>query len=288
MKTVNSISGGKTSAYVMANYPADYNLFSLVRIEDMKCKFPDEKIRLEVEDRIQKPFIATAEDDMIIYTMLDLEQYLGKPITWVSGITYDQVIATKGGWLPNKLHRYCTSHLKIEPMFYWWAENICEPVEMRIGFRANEASRMATTMEKLNADGMIEFNATFGKHTEGSHKGKNKWELVGWQYPKFPLIENPTYKDAIVEFWKDKPVRFAELNNCVGCFHRNPLLLKKMYDLHPNKMQWFNDQEKIKMGKDKRACWRSDTTYEKVKNYMPQFELEFENFTECDSGHCEL
>lgn len=288
MKSVNSISGGKTSAYVMANYPADYNLFALVRIEDVRCKFPDEKIRLQVEDRIQKPFVATAEDDMIIYTMLDLEQHLGRTITWVSGITYDEVIRTKGGWLPNKLHRYCTSHLKIEPMFYWWAENIGNPVEMRIGFRANEVSRMATTMDKVNTNGMIEFNATFGKHEEGSHIGKNKWELVGWQYPKFPLIENPTYKDQIIEYWRGKPVRFAELNNCVGCFHRNPLLLKKMWDLHPGKMRWFNDQEKIKMGKDKRACWRSDTTYEKIKYYMPQFELEFENFSECDSGHCEL
>jgi len=33
MKTVNSISGGKTSAYLAKHYPADIELFSLVRIE---------------------------------------------------------------------------------------------------------------------------------------------------------------------------------------------------------------------------------------------------------------
>ena len=32
MKTVNSISGGKTSAYIAAHYPSDYNVFSLVRM----------------------------------------------------------------------------------------------------------------------------------------------------------------------------------------------------------------------------------------------------------------
>lgn len=48
MKTVNSLSGGKTSSYIAANYPADYNIFALVRIEDKNCKFPDEKIRREV------------------------------------------------------------------------------------------------------------------------------------------------------------------------------------------------------------------------------------------------
>ena len=72
MKTMNSLSGGKTSSYIAANYPADYDVFSLVRIEDQNCRFPDEKIRQEVEDRIQAPFIGTAEDDTIIYTMLDL------------------------------------------------------------------------------------------------------------------------------------------------------------------------------------------------------------------------
>ena len=101
MKSVNSLSGGKTSAYIAAHYPADYDVFSLVRIEDENCRFKDEKIRREIEDRIQAPFIATAEEDAIIYTMLDLEQYIGRPITWVTGVTFDQVVKTKGGWLPN-------------------------------------------------------------------------------------------------------------------------------------------------------------------------------------------
>tara|TARA_A100001515_G_scaffold137633_1_gene130408 strand:+ start:118 stop:315 length:198 start_codon:yes stop_codon:yes gene_type:complete len=63
MKRVNLISGGKTSAYIAANYVADFYVFALVRIEDNKSKFKDKKIRQQVEDRIQAPFIATAEDD---------------------------------------------------------------------------------------------------------------------------------------------------------------------------------------------------------------------------------
>ncbi len=73
MNKVNLISGGKTSAYIASEYEADYNVFSLVRINDNKSKFPDRKIAKLIEDRIQAPFIATAEDDMIIYTILDLE-----------------------------------------------------------------------------------------------------------------------------------------------------------------------------------------------------------------------
>ena len=70
MKTINSLSGGKTSSYIAANYPADYNVFSLVRTDDKKCLFPDAKIRQEVSDRLRTEFIGTLEEDAIIYTML--------------------------------------------------------------------------------------------------------------------------------------------------------------------------------------------------------------------------
>lgn len=287
MKTVNSISGGQTSAFMSAHFPADYNFFALVTTDDKNCLFPDKKLRQEVSDRIGKEFIGTLEEDTIIHTILDLEQLIGRKITWVAGETYDDVVWNRGGWLPTKLHRYCTTHLKIEPMFYWWAEHIGELVEMRMGFRANEIRRKLRSEKRLNENGLLEFDATFEKHTEGSHKGKNKWEKVAWQKPVFPLIDQrPTYKDEIVEYWKDKPVRFAELNNCVGCFHRNPLLLRKMYDKHPKKMQWFEDQERMKMQKDKRAKWRSDISYADIKKHHLQNEIEFEDFSDCDSGYC--
>lgn len=283
MKTVTSISGGGTSAFVAANYPSDYNVFALVRIEDERCRFKDDVVRKLVEDRIQKPFIATAEDDMIIYTILDLEQFLGREITWVSGMTFDEVIRVKGGWLPNKLHRYCTSWLKIDPMFYWWASTIAEPVKMQIGFRANEMHRAKRTLEKVNEDGLLVYEATFEKHETGRHEGNNKWEMVPWQMPVFPLIEDGIFKDKVVEFWKDKPVRFAELNNCVHCFHRLPPLLKIQADRHPEKMQWAAEQE----GGDN-GYWKNGMTYEQIKNWAMQYTLAFDDFSECDSGYCEL
>ena len=56
MIKVNSLSGGKTSSYIAANYPANHDVFALVRIEHQQSKFSDKKIRKEVEDRIQAPF----------------------------------------------------------------------------------------------------------------------------------------------------------------------------------------------------------------------------------------
>ena len=55
MKKVNSISGGKTSSYIAKHYPADINIFSLVRIEDKNnlwMKGKDEKTRQLVSDKL--------------------------------------------------------------------------------------------------------------------------------------------------------------------------------------------------------------------------------------------
>ena len=282
MKTCTSISGGKTSAYLAANYPTDYNVFALVRTDDTACKFPDKKLRQAVEDRIQKPFIGTLEDDLIINTIFDLEQHIGREISWVSGRTFDEI--TQRGdkvYLPNKVQRFCTIEMKIEPIFYWWAEHIGEPIETQIGFRANEMRRAKNMLARCNSDGLTEFKATFEKHKDG----RNKWVNVPYQKPSFPLIADGIFKDNIDAYWKDKNVRFAWMNNCVGCFHKQPLLLKKMFEKHPNKLEWFAKRERESINS---AHWRSDIKYDDVKKWNSQFDLFDDDFNECDSGYCGL
>lgn len=281
MKTINSLSGGKTSSYIAAHYPADHDVFALVRIEDQNCRFPDEKIRQEVEDRIQAPFIATAEDDTIVYTILDLEQFIGRPITWVTGETFDKVLDT-AGTLPDPLRRYCTTQMKMQPMFDWWRKIVNEPSEFRLGFRANETSRANRTTSKTNSDGFLEMRAVIGKRGT-----LNKWGMIPWQKPIYPLIEDNVYKDKIEEFWRGKPVRFAWMNNCVGCFHKNPLLIKKMHEKHPNKIEWFASKERIKHEKD---VWYKDKnlSFREIMRWNSQFELFDDDFNECDSGYCGL
>lgn len=286
MITCNSLSGGKTSSYIASHYPADYNVFALVRTSDKNCMFPDAKIRQLVSDRIGTEFIGTLEEDTIIYTMLDLEQYIGQKIDWVTGRTFDEIVIRKEGkkYLPNVIQRFCTTEMKLQPIFDWWNSKFDEAVEQRIGFRANEQSRAKTMMDKTNDDGVLEFRTIVGKR-----KTQNKWANIPWQKPVFPLIEDNIYKDTIEAYWKDKPVRFAYMNNCVGCFHRNPVLLKHMSERHPNKFQWFIDQEKSSgYGKKGHITFKSDTTYQKIKNSFKQTELFDTDFTDCDSGYCGL
>ena len=193
--------------------------------------FPDKKLRQVVSDKLGGiEFIGTLEMDTIIYTMLDLEQYIGKKIDWVTGLTFEEVVELpQNNVLPSPIRRYCTEHLKMHPIFEWWQKEINEVVEMRIGFRANE--------------------------------------------------EN---------YWKDKPVRFAEINNCVGCFHRSIPLLKKMWQTHENKMQFFSDLEKGRKYNNDTLKMTDDITYEKIKDWDLQTELNWDDFDECDSGYCGL
>tara|TARA_R110000787_G_scaffold28910_2_gene78647 strand:+ start:2188 stop:3027 length:840 start_codon:yes stop_codon:yes gene_type:complete len=279
MKTVNSISGGKTSAYIAANYPADYNVFSLVRTSDKNCMFPDKKIRQLVSDKLGGvEFIGTLEMDTIIYTMLDLEQYIGSKIDWVSGDTFDEVIF-KRKYLPNVTQRFCTSEMKLKPLFDWWQKEINEVIEMRIGFRANEGNRAKNMILKTNENGNSEFKTIIGKSKKGN---RNKWGLIEWQKPTFPLIDNPIYKDNVEMYWKDKPVRFAYMNNCVGCFHRNPVLLKHLSLTNENKFQWFVDAEKDT------STFKKEMNYQQIKDSLKQTDLFDEDFNDCDSGYCGL
>ena len=284
MKTFNSISGGKTSAYLEVHYPSDYRAFALVRTEDKRCLFPDPKLRQMVSDRIEMEFIGTLEDDIIINTIFDLEQYTGREIKWVTGKTFDEVINRKSGIpnLPQPMRRFCTAELKVEPLFQYWKSLNIDAWECRFGFRANEMRRAKNTDEKLNKNGYLTHKTIIGK------KGnRNKWADIEYQKPVYPLINDGIFKDRIENYWKDKPVRFAWMNNCVGCMHKEPILLKKMMLLHPNKLQWFIDQEnkaKVMRGN----TWRQDVTYEQISYWNPQYKLFEDDFNECDSGYCGL
>jgi len=279
MKTLTSISGGKSSAYIAANYPTDYNVFALVTTTDKACTFPDAKLRQVVSDKIGREFVGTLEEDTIIHTILDLEQFLGRPIHWVAGLSFEQVIAERGGYLPNKMTRYCTTEMKMKPIFEWWLANISQPVETQIGFRAGEERRANKMLEKCNADGLVEMHTVVGTLKDG----RKKWGDVPWQKPIFPMIRDGVHRDKVHEFWKDKPVRFAERNNCVGCFHRNPILLNLMFQKHPKKMEWFARQEEV----EGNGRWRSDTTYRKIQQHKTQLSLlDLDDFGECEDGYC--
>jgi hypothetical protein len=284
MVTVNSLSGGKTSSYMTAHFPADVNVFSLVRIEDKRnlwMKGKDELTRKIISDKIGAEFIGTAEMDEIVYTILDLEQYIGSEIKWITGPTFECIIREASNYLPNQTKRFCTVKMKIEPIFQFIKNNYTLPVEMRIGYRyeANDIRRSENMLENANADGLEYYRTVIGKSKSGN---RNKWGGIPYRFVKFPLIQNAVTKDVIYNFWKDKPVRFAYRNNCVGCVNRQPLMISHMASKDRDKIEWFERQEILTGNR-----FLSDVSFSEILKFNQQGVLfEDDDFSDCDSGYC--
>lgn len=269
MKIINSLSGGKTSSYMAVHYPADYNIFALVTIEDANCQPLDKELVKYASDKIGKEFIATAEDDATLYAMRDLEQLIGKEITWVAGNSFEVVNrkATGGNGLPNMMWRFCTTELKMRPIFDWWFKNINEKVNMNIGIRYDEMERADNIRNSF-------------KGIVGKRGTRNKWEELEWREASFPLIEDKIIHPKVVKWARQSGLSFPSDSNCVGCFHKPLQQLRKNWDDNKKKMQWFSDQEGVT------KKWKKEMNYDEIKNLPLQSEFNFGTGAGCSSGFC--
>ena len=268
MKTLNSLSGGKTSSFLAYHYPADYNVFALVCIEDKKCAPIDKGLIKLVSDKIGKEFIATVESDLTLKVILDLEQMIGKPIEWLTGDTFEQVLAKRKNYLPNQRTRFCTSDMKIKPIAEFCRNEIKEIVSTRLGIRYDEENR-------VNFD-----NIYFKFHNGYSKNGRNKWITEKYRELEYPLVDNKIEHYQIYKWSLNTSLDFPKDSNCVGCFHKPIQQLRKNFDDEPLKMQWFADQE------TKRSRWKNGVAYENIKKVGLQTNFFFGGGSSCNSGGC--
>jgi len=298
MKTVNSISGGKTSAYIAAHFPADYEVFSVVCIDDYKCAPKDNAIIKYANMKLGKfaseygEFIATAEDDATLKAMIDLEQYLGREIIWVRGKSFDDVI-DKGTqtWLPSWARRYCTEQMKLQPIFEWWFNEIGEKCNMRIGFRFDEFDRMERF---FNNSDPTNFKIPVSCSLRGERRQRH--EVFNWRHCSFPLVKHGITKKDVNDYWikngyiggtlfeERRQIEFPIISNCVGCFHKKPETLSIMANMHPEKMNWFARQEDKNMGTWLDSRVKYETLIQNSTNWIP--EMLTEHGVSCESGGC--
>jgi len=285
MKTVNSLSGGKTSSYMAMNYPVDYNIFSLVCIDDEKCRPSDKSMIQAVNDKFEKygylekygEFIATAEDDKILKVMFDLEQLLGNEIIWVRHQSLDWWIKKKK-MLFNMTMRYCTTETKIIPICEFVVNNIMpindnQPVFMNQGIRFDEMDR-----QKIG-----EKRDYYNKIITGKSKNEkqNKWTEYFWAVANYPLIYDKIHHTVVKKYWDDKNIDFPSDSNCIGCFWKDVQQLRKNWDDHTNKMEWFSSQEK-----KNNHFFKPNIDYDQIKNIGIQQEFNFGTGSGCQAGFC--
>jgi hypothetical protein len=269
MKTVNSLSGGKTSSYMAKHYPADANIFALVAIEAEYCKPKDDGLVKYISDKIGRDFIATAESDKTLYVMRDLEQLIGQDIKWVVGETFEQVIRRKKA-LPNMMWRFCTTEMKMKPIFDYCQSEIGQMVSMRVGIRWDEQERVKSQN--------THFKTIVGKSKNGA---RNKWADVHWREMEYPLVINKIIHPKITEWAANTNLQFPADSNCVGCFWKPLQQLRKNWDDEPQKMRWFSEMEELMKRK-----FKKEASYQEVKGIGLQSDFFFGTGSGCQAGFC--
>jgi hypothetical protein len=280
MKTVNSLSGGKTSAYLAAHFPADLDVFALVCIDDHNAGGTiDKKIKQMANDRLQKycshwpEFRATSEDPAILKTMFDLEQFIGREIIWLRGMGWEEMLRKQQA-IPNIAKRFCTTILKIVPIFEFLYKYHELPVNMRIGYRYDEAERAGSFTDSIK----YPFHCQFYPN---SNKWLHRWEDIKWRTGEFPLIDHKVHHYKIASFWKDKPIAFPPDSNCQNCFWKDPQQLRKNFDNNKQIMYWAAIQEGLYD-----HTFRSDLSLLQISKLSVQQDFFFGTGAGCSSGGC--
>ena len=300
MEKINSVSFGKTSSFLALKYPAKYNVFSCVCIDDSKAAPKDPTVLRYAKEKLNGAFLASAESEATLRAGMDLEQLLGSRIDWVRGNSFDEVIDSGQKFLPSWARRYCTVEMKLKPIFRYWFQNFDEKVEMRIGFRACEFSRMERffnnndpSVFKMPISQKVSF--TTGKAVGGRQKHQD----FKWRFCSMPLIRDGITKEHINDYWKTngyvggtlfeerRKVIFPSISNCVGCFHKKTPTLATMAKTEPEIMAWFAAQEEKNMGTWLDSKQKYQSIIEGADDLHKESLFEYLYLNEsCDSGGC--
>jgi len=278
--SVNSLSGGKTSSYLAANYPADIDIFSMVVSDchNSNHKFTrDKKLVQKVNDKIlqhsvnKNEVVSTPEDVNTIKVIFELEQFTGREIKWVRGQSFEELIKNKSA-IPNQAMRFCTFNLKIIPIFEYLQSYQHHLVDMRIGYRYDEQERK----EKFTTDiKYIDSVNLFGE-------GRNNWKTIKWRNGSFPLIENGIIHPDVINFWKPySNFIFPEDSNCQMCFWKQGQQLRKNFDTNPSIMKWASVQEVIQGN-----TFKKEMSLLQVAKIGLQLDFMFGTGSGCSAGMC--
>lgn len=297
-KIIHSISGGKTSAYLAAHYPADEIIFSLVCVDNGEITYQDKAMAQRVNDKLDQThtlyhgeFQGTPEDPGIIKTVFDLEQHIGKEIKWVRGIGYDRLISQRKA-LPNKFWRFCTTEMKLDPIFRWCFMNydfgtipikpgkgksrtnyMCiDPIKMGIGYRWDEAERA----NRLDNDFEIVMRNLLTKN-----RTNKRSTFFKWRTPYTPLITDEIGYFEVNHWAGTVPIEFVPDSNCQNCFYKPEQQLLHNLTRYPDIKQWAIGEEQ-RMGN----TFKTEASLTEIMQLEPDPDFVLGGGSGCQSGMC--
>lgn len=143
-----------------------------------------------------------------------------------SGQPFETVIAQRGGNLPNRMARYCSSELKTRTMHRYLRANGWTEWDTFIGIRADEPRRVAKFRANPNPE--------------------TKAEAV-----HMPLVSAGVSAQAVGDFWRNQPFDLELPNhggktmhgNCDLCFLKPASQVQSLIAEKPQRAVWWAAQE---------------------------------------------
>jgi hypothetical protein len=191
-------------------------------------------------------FTDTLREHEGTYKFIDeFEKNEGIPVTRISygnGGGFTEMLEKKGfRQIPNRVKRICTVELKIRTAKRYIRKMYGkQDYEWLVGFRADEERRVKS-------------------YNPG----------VKYIKPMFPLYDNGTTKEMVIDYWKNKSYDLsipAILGNCSLCFLKGKnVIISIMRDYPELAKEWIRDEEmSAKSGRNR--TYFQDITYRELFN----------------------
>ena len=251
--TCISFSGGRTSAYM---------LWRVLQAHGMSLP----------QDAVVCFANTGKEDEATLRFVQDCSEHWGIDITWLEyqqaeprfmavnyetanrhGKPFEEIIAQRGGILPNRVARFCSSELKTRTMHRYLKAQGWDEWDTFIGIRADEPRRVA----KFRANPKPE-----GKHEE-------VW---------LPLAQIGVSSHDVAAFWMSQPFDLELPNiqgktmhgNCDLCYLKPASQLLSLIQEKPERAVWWIEREQ--------EAEKVATTAARFRDDMPSYQ-EMARFT---------
>jgi len=139
--------------------------------------------------------------------------------------------------LPNPVARFCTIETKIRTQKRFLRSLGWDHWTSAVGLRADEPIRVARALDRERTK-------------------KDRWHNV------CPLAAAGVTEEDVFAFWRaqsfDLRLKGPWEGNCDGCFLKGRAALSRMWQDHPERMQWWVEQEAVPRGAGRSATFRAD------------------------------
>jgi len=270
-----------------ANFYSDYRVFATVCMDDQRATVKDLGLLREIRARLEPfndrfgEFIGSPEDHKTFRVVLDLEQLIGKPVSWVRGESFEAMCKRKSA-LPNQDWRFCTTEMKMRPIAeFIYRETGGGKVANHLGIRIDEPNRI-----KPEGHRSQRIKIAIGTHPSG----RRKWLDYEFAEAFYPLVYAPDNRLDIrrkvdIYQWAEKSgLDFPVRSNCQFCFHKGIAELKENQLRNPGIFEAGAAME----AESKGASMKKDMPLQRVigMRELPEQASLFFGGESCESGFC--